>query len=196
MSSPGPPGAVGAPGEEFERLFDEHYVPLRRYLIRRVGEHTAEDLAAETFLTAYRERLRFDPASGTPRSWLFGIATNLLRHQVRHEVRGYRAVAHARLRPGAPPDAAGARQVDAEQSVRGLAAAPGLEVTDDVANLDGRFGTALGIDDPSGNRDEVIIDGWAGEFIGERQVAPDGTVGAFTAVTTRGADRLGVVPTG
>ena len=101
MSSPGPPGAVGAPGEEFERLFDEHYVPLRRYLTRRVGEHTGEDLAAETFLTAYRERLRFDPASGTPRSWLFGIATNLLRHQVRHEVRGYRAVAHARMRPGA-----------------------------------------------------------------------------------------------
>ena len=73
---------------------------------------------------------------------------------------------------------------------------PGLEVNDDSANLDGRVGTALGIDDPSGNRDEVIIDGWAGEFIGERQVAPDGTVGALTAVTTRGADRLGVVPTG
>ena len=69
-------------------------------------------------------------------------------------------------------------------------------MTDDVANLDGRFGTALGIDDPSGNRDEVIIDGRTGEFIGERQVAPDGAVGAFTAVTTRGADRLGVVPTG
>jgi DNA-directed RNA polymerase specialized sigma24 family protein len=53
----------------------------------------AEDLVAETFLVALREREAYDPARAGVRAWLYGIATNLLRHHVRGEVRALRATA-------------------------------------------------------------------------------------------------------
>jgi len=45
----------------------------------------ADDLAAETFATAYRRRHHFDPEKGSQKSWLFGIAANLLRNHWRAE---------------------------------------------------------------------------------------------------------------
>ncbi|RKT51798.1 CU044_5270 family protein [Saccharothrix australiensis] len=82
-----------------------------------------------------------------------------------------------------------------------LAKLPGLEVSEQRANLDGRTGTALGIDDGS-RRQEIIIDPETGRFIGERQVATDdsggfkaGTVLTFTSVTTGVADAIGQQPT-
>jgi len=50
-----------------------------RLIARRVGSALAEDLAAETFAIAYRCRACFDPARGSLRSWLYGIAANLVR---------------------------------------------------------------------------------------------------------------------
>ena len=148
---------------EFERLFDENYGPVRRYLARRVGEHTAEDLAADTFLTAYRAWSRFDPTAGSARSWLFGIATNVLRHQTRQELRTYRAVANARLRPEVAdaPDGAVVRQVDAERLVRSLAVV--------LAELDPR------------DRDVLLLSAWA--HLSNVEIAaaldiPAGTVGS------------------
>lgn len=85
---------MGDPAD-FGKLFDEHYGELHRYLARRVGEHTAEDLAAETFLLAYQQRGSFRPERAPIRAWLFGIAINLLRRQARTEVRRYRATARA-----------------------------------------------------------------------------------------------------
>lgn len=73
---------------------------------------------------------------------------------------------------------------------------PGLTITDGAANLDGRTGTALGVTDPIGNRQEIIIDPETGAFIGERDVDPDGVVMGFTAVTDGVADEIGVKPTG
>lgn len=73
---------------------------------------------------------------------------------------------------------------------------PGLAVTDDAANLDGRLGIALGVTEPSGYRQEIIVDPRSGAFIGERQVDPDGVVQGFTAVTYGVADEIGVPPAG
>ena len=56
-----------------------------RFAARRVGPATAEDLAAETFATAYRRRATFDPARGSLRAWLFGIVANLVRSHWRAE---------------------------------------------------------------------------------------------------------------
>ena len=158
------PDATGPPDvAEFHRLFDAYYVPIRGYLARRIGAHAAEDLAAETFLTAYRERQRFDPAVGGPRPWLFGIATNLLRHHLRTELRGYRATADARIRtePEDAHDVQVARRVDAERSVRALA--------DVLARLDPR------------DRDVLLLSSWAG--LSNTEIAmvlgvPAGTVGS------------------
>ncbi|MEU8323800.1 sigma factor [Nonomuraea sp. NPDC048881] len=65
----------------FEAVFEAHYVEIRRYIGRRLDPDVAEDLAAETFLIAFRQREHFDSAMGGVRPWLYGIATNLIgRH--------------------------------------------------------------------------------------------------------------------
>lgn len=51
----------------------------------RQDAQTAEDIVAETFLTAFARRQRFDPARGALRPWLFGIATNLVNRHRRKE---------------------------------------------------------------------------------------------------------------
>jgi RNA polymerase sigma-70 factor (ECF subfamily) len=71
---------------DFHALFDAQFVPVHRYLAHRLGDPAAaEDLAAETFLRAYAARASFRP--GSPRAWLFTIATNLLRDHARGAVR-------------------------------------------------------------------------------------------------------------
>ena len=69
----------------FEAAFREHFPPVYRFIARRVGPALAEDLAAETFATAYRRRGSFEPGRGSLRSWLHGIAINLVRNHWRAE---------------------------------------------------------------------------------------------------------------
>jgi RNA polymerase sigma-70 factor (ECF subfamily) len=71
--------------EAFIEVFERHYDPIRRYLQRRVGLEVGEELAAETFEVAFSRRDSFDPRYPSARPWLFGIASNILRHHVRHE---------------------------------------------------------------------------------------------------------------
>jgi hypothetical protein len=85
---------------------------------------------------------------------------------------------------------------------RALGKLPGLEITDRLANLDGRVGIAYGMSDGI-NRHEIIIDPETGEFIGERQtVVKDtdglkaGTVTTYTSMSTAVVNQLGVRPTG
>lgn len=80
---------------EFAAVFDRHYDVVHRYLGRRVGSDLADDLAAETFTTAFDVRHRYDLSRPDARPWLFGIATNLVRHHRRSEAR--RLQAYARL---------------------------------------------------------------------------------------------------
>jgi RNA polymerase sigma-70 factor (ECF subfamily) len=77
-------GVLVAP-EDFEAAFREHFAPVYRFIARRVGRALAEDLAAEVFATAYRRRDSYLPSRGTVRSWLYGIAANVLREHWRDE---------------------------------------------------------------------------------------------------------------
>jgi RNA polymerase sigma factor (sigma-70 family) len=77
-------GRIAGPAD-FEAAFRQHFPPIYRFIARRVGSALAEDLAAETFATAYRRRARFDPGRGSLRAWLYGIAANLVRNQWRAE---------------------------------------------------------------------------------------------------------------
>ncbi|MGD0705492.1 MAG: RNA polymerase sigma factor [Trebonia sp.] len=77
-------GPIEAP-PDFADAFREHFPPVYRFIARRVGTDLAEDLAAEAFATAYRRRASFDPERGSLRSWLFGIAANLVRGHWRDE---------------------------------------------------------------------------------------------------------------
>jgi RNA polymerase sigma factor (sigma-70 family) len=79
------------PLDDFAAVFDRHWPVLRRYCVSRAGP-AGEDVAAETFRVAYDQRDRFDPTRADVRTWLFGIATNLLRHLFRSTARHDRAV--------------------------------------------------------------------------------------------------------
>src|SRR4051794_39936581 len=89
---------------DFRALFEAHFSDVHRYLAHRLGDPgAAENLAAETFLRAYRARGRF--RTGNARAWLFTIATNLLRDDARG--RSARDAALARFggeRPATAPD--------------------------------------------------------------------------------------------
>lgn len=81
-----------------------------------------------------------------------------------------------------------------------LAELPGLDVTDRSANLDGRVGIALGMDDGT-MREEIIIDPETGQFIGERTVTTkgngaikSGTVISHTSVITDVVAEMGEQP--
>jgi RNA polymerase sigma factor (sigma-70 family) len=69
----------------FERLFEESFSSIHRFIARRVGTPLADDLAAETFAIAFRRRATFVAGRGSPRSWLYGIAMNLIRNHWRTE---------------------------------------------------------------------------------------------------------------
>lgn len=82
-----------------------------------------------------------------------------------------------------------------------LALMPGIEITEDQANLDGRKGTAIGMPLRGGVRLDIIVDYETGDFIGERQVATEdnrqfepGTVLTFTTFDTAIVDEIGQRP--
>src|SRR5262245_65502861 len=92
-------GPIEAPAD-FEDAFREHFAPVYRFIARRVGTAQAEDLAAEAFATAYRRRASYEPARGSLRSWLYGIAANVVRGHWRE---GQQLLGlDARLAPGSP----------------------------------------------------------------------------------------------
>lgn len=77
----------------------------------------------------------------------------------------------------------------------------GIELSDHTANLDGRVGTAIGIDDGQ-SRHDIIIDPDTGTFIGEREIltddldgAPEGTTMSYSAVRTTVVSAIGTLPT-
>lgn len=59
-------------------LVKRYYTVLSRYLQRLVGEHAAEELLQQTWLSVLDHADKFDPknAGGGFKSWLFRIATN------------------------------------------------------------------------------------------------------------------------
>ncbi|HCT75481.1 MAG TPA: RNA polymerase subunit sigma-70 [Micromonosporaceae bacterium] len=99
-------------------MFERYARDLLRYATQRVGEHVAEDIVAQTFLAAYEQRHRYDPARGDLLPWLYGICTNLLRRHKRTELRALRAL--AALRPAAV-DGPNADRIDAQRSVARVA---------------------------------------------------------------------------
>ena len=85
--------------EYFTELFRRHAPYIQRYVVRRLGQDAADDIVAETFLLAFRQRDSYDQARPDARPWLYGIATNLIGQHRRAEIRLYRALA----RTGADP---------------------------------------------------------------------------------------------
>ncbi|MFF4258040.1 RNA polymerase sigma factor [Streptomyces sp. NPDC001663] len=79
--------------ELFALLYDRYAPDIHRYAARRLGDSAADDIAADTFLVAFRIRSRYDLTRPNARPWLYGIAGNLIGKQRRAEVRALRALA-------------------------------------------------------------------------------------------------------
>jgi RNA polymerase sigma-70 factor (ECF subfamily) len=148
--------------ESFAEVFERHGDRVHRYVARRAGPEIAEDLLSETFLTAFEQRGRFDPARGPGGAlpWLLGIATNLLAGHRRAEARRWRLLTQAPPdRPEPPPADRVADRVDAATAVGAL--------TQALAEL------------PDGERDALLLLAWADltyEQIAAALGVPTGTV--------------------
>ncbi len=127
--------------ERFGVVFDRHAAAIHGYIARRLGRDAADDLVAETFLVAFRQRDGYDPGQPSARPWLYGIATRLVSRRRRDEVRFFRAVARTGIDPAADPAAEpvadeGIRRADARTLHRQLARAlAGLAAADRDALL-------------------------------------------------------------
>jgi RNA polymerase sigma factor (sigma-70 family) len=77
--------------ERFGAIFDAYFAEIHRYVARRLDVHAADDIAAETFHAAFRQRRSYDLSRDNARPWLYGIATNLIGRHRREEVRRLRA---------------------------------------------------------------------------------------------------------
>jgi RNA polymerase sigma-70 factor, ECF subfamily len=88
----------------FATLYEQHYGAVHAYASRRVGADAADEVAAETFLIAWRS----DAVPDEPLPWLYGVARNVgLRHHegTRRQTRAREAAERERLAP-ADADAA------------------------------------------------------------------------------------------
>lgn len=65
-------------------LYERHAQAVFRYLARRTGEGTAEDLVSDVFVAALAGRKRVVAhASDSALPWLYGIARNVLQNHLR-----------------------------------------------------------------------------------------------------------------
>jgi RNA polymerase sigma-70 factor (ECF subfamily) len=108
-------------GRSFEDAFEAEFAPLHRYLARRLGGTAADELAAETFVVAFRNWDRLEPARPV-RPWLYGIAANLVRHHWRKERRMLRAYARTGIDPVLAEEDAAVARADADARRQELAA--------------------------------------------------------------------------
>jgi RNA polymerase sigma factor (sigma-70 family) len=71
--------------DRFKVMYDEHYPAVLRYAARRVGAEAARDIAAETFLTAWRRLDRVPADQSLP--WLYATARKCLANELRRRDR-------------------------------------------------------------------------------------------------------------
>lgn len=117
---------VSGDRERLEALFAEHFGDVLAYAVRRCSSRQdAEDVAAETFLVAWR-RLREVPEGSEARLWLFGTACLVCFNQRRGQSRQRGLAARIRggrqSRPLAPVDAGIAERQRIHQAFEALSA--------------------------------------------------------------------------
>jgi RNA polymerase sigma-70 factor (ECF subfamily) len=74
---------AGGHGAALNELMGRHAEKLFRYLLRSLqDENDASDLAQETFVRVYQNRSKFNPSQKFT-TWLYAIASNLVRDRYR-----------------------------------------------------------------------------------------------------------------
>ena len=157
--------------EAFAEMFRRYAPDIKRYVIRRLGADAAEDVVAETFLAAFRQRDRYDLARPNARPWLYGIATNLMGRHVRAEVRQLRVLERMGTDPVMEPFTERSdERLSAGASARALARA--------LAAL------------PRGHRDALLLVAWGDLSYAEAAQALDVRVGTVRSRINRARHRL------
>src|SRR5215471_5658294 len=77
------PDSNDAARDRFAALYDQHYPAVLRYAARRIGAEAARDVAAETFLVAWRLLDRVP--SEQPLPWLYATARKCLANELRRQ---------------------------------------------------------------------------------------------------------------
>jgi RNA polymerase sigma-70 factor (ECF subfamily) len=70
--------------ERFEELYRANFRAVLRFAAARIDPERAKDVAAETFLVAWR---RLDDVPAEPRAWLLGVARKVIAGQFRSQTR-------------------------------------------------------------------------------------------------------------
>ena len=157
--------------EHFATLFLRHAPQIQRYVVRRIGIDAAEDVVAETFLAAFRQRAsyRLDRPEALP--WLYGIATNLIGRHRRTELSQLRLLARTGADPVTAPFTA---DVDAAVSASSARA---------------RIGSALARL-PASHRDALLLVAWGGLSYQEVAAATGAPLGTVQSRISRARRKL------
>jgi RNA polymerase sigma-70 factor (ECF subfamily) len=99
-------------------LFKTYHEPLVRFLTRRLGDRdSAEEIAQETFVRALKQE-----TITSDRSWLFAVASNLVRddarRDARHRVRHELLAAHARAESVVEPEPTAVERAESQALAR------------------------------------------------------------------------------
>ncbi|MCC6428659.1 MAG: RNA polymerase sigma factor [Phycisphaerales bacterium] len=152
-------------------IYRRHYRMIASYLYRRTGDpHLAEDLAAETFLAAFRTVDRLRKLAVPARFWLLRIATNASHRWMRGTRRRIaREQAREQAQPQArtPPEASRSDSTDSHQPVRSA-----------VARLPRRFQAV------------IALHYFAGLAVQEVALVLECSEGTVKSRLSRGRDRL------
>ena len=163
------------PGD-FGLIFDRHAEVMLRFLVRRAGPERGAGLLGELFRVAFERRGAFDPGRESARPWLYGIASNLLMHATRTELRRARATRRMEERalgeaPAAPKaEAAVIEEIDARLLLPRVAAA--------LATL------------PEGEREALLLFAWEDQGYAEIAEALEIPLGTVRSRISRGRQRL------
>jgi RNA polymerase sigma factor (sigma-70 family) len=128
MNSPAEPPirSIGTDPAAFSQFYRAHADEVTRFVARRVADpHLAADLTAEVFLAVIDASARYRGSFGGPRTWLYGIARNVIAAELRRSMRERRAqalVAGRRLLDAGDVDRL-VEKIDAARQVRELHAA-------------------------------------------------------------------------
>jgi RNA polymerase sigma factor (sigma-70 family) len=96
MTSPDEPQirSIGTDPAAFSQFYRAHADEVTRFVARRVADpHLAADLTAEVFLAVIDAAARYRGSFGGPRTWLYGIARNVIAAELRRSMRERRAQA-------------------------------------------------------------------------------------------------------
>lgn len=116
--------SIGRDPDALEALYRSEVATVQRFIARRTTDpHHAADLTADVFISAIDTCRSYDSKRGTPRSWLLGVARNVILADARRRAREQRTNSRIIGRALLDPDdmARAVEIIDSQREARELA---------------------------------------------------------------------------